>query len=302
MTFNELIEFLREVDDLGVLNEQAKRDIRDCGLSARYGPSIMEHLHFKNVDEFTFEDGTAPSQILNVLLENEDIKAYVEFIKNPIRLDSIPKHGNFRDIFTMFKDQTIRDLLLVEGKEGGRGVGKGEVFLASLFQDVKMQKETKGDCDWSGKYLEVKGSSARLGGRDRVFTNFYSTKFGKQFTPKDKEDIARGIVNNHISWFDVDRFCKSAWPHGDYSVLEGIDLHNDTLVRKALTKIYFSNYASKEGVDWFIFINTKKKSPKALGNYRIFNIDEMYNLIDENRIGSGRIKAANLDPCITAVK
>ena len=51
MTFNELIEFLREVDDLGVLNEQAKRDIRDCGLSARYGPSIMEHLHFKNVDE-----------------------------------------------------------------------------------------------------------------------------------------------------------------------------------------------------------------------------------------------------------
>lgn len=302
MTFDNLIEFLHEVNDLGVLDEKAKRDIRDCGLAARYGPSIMEYLQRKNVDEFTFEDGTAPIQILNVLLTNEDVETYIKFINNPIRLDSIPAHGNFRNILTMFKDQTIKDLLLIEGKEGGRGVGKGEVFLASIFRDVKMQKDAKGDCDWNGKYLEVKGTSARLGGRDRVFTNFYSTKFGKYFTPKDKEDIARGIVNNNISWFDIDRFCKAAWPHGDYSVLDGIDLHNDDLVRKALTKIYFSNYASHEGVDWFVFINTKKDSPKALGNYRVFNVDEMYNLIDENRIGSGRIKAANLDPCITAVK
>lgn len=302
MTFNQLIEFLHEVNDLGALDKHAIRDLRDCGLSAHHGPSIKNYLYNKNIDDCTFEDGTAPNQILNVLLANEDIEAYVKFIQNPLTLDSVPRHGNLRNIFSMFKDQTIRDLLLVEGKEGGRGVGKGEVFLASLFQDVKMQKETKGDCDWNGKYLEVKGSSARLGGRDRKFTNFYSTKFGKQFTDKDNGDIARGIVNNHISWFDVDRFCKAAWPHGDYSVLEGIDLHNDTLVRKALTKICFSNYASKEGVDWFVFINTKKKAPNAGGNYRVFNVSEMYNLIDENKIGCGRIKVGNLDPCITAVK
>ncbi len=83
------------------------------------------------------------------------------------------------------------------GKESGRGVGKGEVAMALLFNDVKMASAGAGDLDWSGKSLEVKGSNARLGGRDRKFEGFERTALGQLAKKYDKSDsMLKSLIPN----------------------------------------------------------------------------------------------------------
>ena len=111
------------------------------------------------------------------------------------------------------------------GKESGRGVGKGEVAMALLFKDVKMAAAGGGDLNWGGKSLEVKGSSARLGGRDRKFEGFERTALGQLAKKYDKSDEQfRTLIPNLADEEDLGKkelldavidFESKAHPKGD---------------------------------------------------------------------------------------
>lgn len=306
-----LVEFLFSIDESGLLTPEVKRDVWNCGVRAKYGPQTLNYLNMSNIDELTFEDGSAANQIVDTLIQTMAIEHYLINIRNNPTLESLPRYGNlFKQID--LNPNALRALLMIEGKEGGRGVGKGEVFLASLFNDVVMKVDGKGDLNWDGLYLEVKGTSARLGGRDVPYTDFESSPLGilakvhGVANATALEDIITGVYNNGAKQQDVihavETFNSIVYPdHGDFSISD-LDLSNGDLVRKYLTKSYFSHYINDEGVDEMIFINTKKSSPIACGNYRIFSAAEMADQVDKGLIGCGRIKLGNLYPCIQSPK
>ena len=100
----------------------------------------------------------------------------------------------------------------MKGAESGRGVGKGEMGLATLCGDIKMAAAGAGDLNWEGKSLEVKGTNARLGGRDKAISLDELLKVGEELagklriTPEGKARFADlndkersellGVINN----------------------------------------------------------------------------------------------------------
>lgn len=306
MDLSELINFLQQLETEGYLTNDVKHTIKNIGIKTKYGPAVLEHLNNNcYIDNNTFEDGSAPNQILNILVDNGDIENYLKYIQNRITLSSLPDIGNLYECCNMNK-VTLQKLLQVEGKEGGRGVGKGEIYLATLFQDVTMRPEAKGDLSWNGMYLEVKGSDARLGDRDREYTNFEESKLNKLAIACQIEmsyDLTH-IITSIANYSDtqeslpiaIQEFCDMAYPYATKYDIHFKYLSDSTWVRNYLTKIYFSNYINKEKVDAMIFINTKRNSPNVNGNYIKFKYNEMDRLVDYKAIACGKIKINDLDP------
>ena len=248
---------------------------------------------------------------MDVLSYNDDIGTYAKYIQNPVPLESIGNSGMLIDKIKKvsgLKDSTTKALINLIGTESGRGIGRGEIALASIFSDVKMSN-SKGDLDWNGEYLEVKATSARLGKRDRASTNFERTALGKLAIQYDKSDkrvdtLVANLANepglNHQQLRNsLQVFVRNEYPHSNIQIDDSINLNDPTSVRNTITKIYFNNYAMHEGVDSFIFINTSRN--RYFSRYVIFKKDEISNLIDKNLIKSGVITTLDLDPSIGTI-
>lgn len=115
----------------------------------------------------------------------------------------------------------------------------------------------KGDLDWGGKYLEVKGTAARLGKRDRSYTNFDSSELGKIAVETEVSDrrldtmiptlIANGADEKEVRDAYI-KFLDTTHPKGKAKdFLKDTDLTDSNEVRRDTTKTYFTNYAESEG-------------------------------------------------------
>ena len=312
VSIKELISLLQDAEKSDYLTAEHKKFLKQFISSKPYQQGINSYLDAQNISAKTFDTGDAPKKLFRILQDNDDVQAYAEYIKNPTKLSEIPREGRLTDIArekTGLKEKTIIDLVNLKGVEGGRGVGRAEVFLATIFDDVNMSA-AKGDLDWGGKYLEVKGSSARLGKRDRPYTDFENSPLGKMAVEADKSDknITTLVVNLSDEYDGIEdklrsalkEFSKTAHPKGDHSFIDTVDLSNANAVKKALVKAYFTNYATEEGVDEFIFVHTG--GPKVFGKYRIFKVDEIPSLVDKGLLGSQSITTGDLDPSIASVK
>ena len=311
-TAEEVISMIKDLHSKGLLD-----DDKDLGLIKKYLSSkpfannLRTYLEKQNLNEKTISEGDVIKFIIERLSEFDDVETYSNYIENPKNLADIGNSGMLIEKIgsvTGLKDDTIRSLINLIGTESGRGVGRGEIALATVFDDVKMS-ESKGDLNWGGNYLEVKGTSARLGKRDRAASNFNKTKLGRLALQYDKSDkrldtlIANladeeGINKNEIL-NSLKDFARAEYPHSTISIPDNIDLENPLEVRKALTKIYFNNYAEHEGVDSFIFINTSRN--RFFGRYIIFTKDQIPQLIDGNFIKSGVITTLDLDPSLGTI-
>ena len=149
---------------------------------------FFDRLTMKNINDATIDSANAPEELYKILSQNDDVKNYDVFDQ-----PSFSEWGKSGNLFNFYegnsdlKRKTILKLFDFFGTEGGRGVGKGEMAFALLFKDVKMATGA-GDLDWGGKYLEVKGTNARLGGRDRAFSGFEKTPLGELGKYYDKSD------------------------------------------------------------------------------------------------------------------
>ena len=260
-----------------------------------------------NVTDKTVDTSNAPQVIFDLLSNSGDLKNYIEL--NKPGFSDIGKEGNFLDFFegkSGISKDTLTKMFNFSGKESGRGVGKGEVAMALLFKDVKMAVAGGGDLNWGGKSLEVKGSNARLGGRDRKFEGFERTALGQLATKYDKSDAQfrtlipnladeEGLDNKELLDAVID-FESKAHPSGDAKkyFTEGI-LDNPIELRKAFTKNLINHYSTSKKIDHFIWWNSNNK----FGKYISFTPDEADELVDKGLLRTNNAAVYQLDPSIS---
>ena len=260
-----------------------------------------------NVTDKTVDTSNAPQVIFDLLSNSGDLKKYIDF--NKPGFGEIGKEGNFLDFFEgksgITKD-TLTKMFNFSGKESGRGVGKGEVAMALLFKDVKMAAAGGGDLNWGGKSLEVKGSSARLGGRDRKFEGFERTALGQLATKYDKSDTKLTTLITNLSDEDglgrkelldaVIDFESKAHPKGDAEKYFTEDILDSPIeLRKSFTKNLIKNYSTSKNIDHFIWWN----SDDIFGKYLSFKPEEADDLVDNGSLRTNNIFVYQLDPSIS---
>jgi hypothetical protein len=189
--FNKLIS---EITDNKVIQEEEEisdEEIVQLIASVRQDREAIDHIrkYIKNrpkqnilfqtikdaeITDSTIEGGNAPQQIFNILSDNNDLDEFQTYIeKGSFTFGSLGSSGNFIEKISSkgISSQSIKSILAIGGFERGRGVGKEEVALALFLKDVKIMTGAKGDLNWNGKYLEVKGIAGRLRSRDQSISD-----------------------------------------------------------------------------------------------------------------------------------
>ena len=230
-----------------------------------------------NINAKTISGVNAPKAIFDILAHNDDLENFMQYVKSDQHLNytSLKESGNLIDKLatTGISRKSIEELIGLGGFEGGRGVGKGEVALALLVDDLKM-REGSGDLDWNGSYVEVKGSGGRMGGRDtKIPENLKLIQRYKQANPpiesKRLNEIIPALLQQGTPKEELRKECEqlinSIYPQGKGNTYITADnLGNSKEMRAAFQKAYFYNYINTEGVDHLIMLNT---SAKGLGRY-----------------------------------
>jgi len=303
ISIKDITDILNQIkDDQKALDKIYKFIINRPGEKGFFGVATDS-----NVTDKTVDTSNAPQVIFDLLSNSGDLKKYIDLEKPGF--SEIGKEGNFLDFFEgksgMSKD-VLTKMFNFSGKESGRGVGKGEVAMALLFKDVKMAVAGGGDLNWGGKSLEVKGSSARLGGRDRKFEGFERTALGQLATKYDKSDAQfRTLIPNLADEEGLDKkelldavidFESKAHPKGDAKkyFTEGI-LDNPIEIRKAFTKNLIRHYSTSKNIDHFIWWNSNNK----FGKYISFTPDEADELVDKGLLRTNNAAVYQLDPSIS---
>jgi len=248
---------------------------------------FFKYINAQNIDSGTLESGDAPQRVFNILADNDDLNNYMSYVKKAPSFSQLGYKGNLvSKLDGMLSAKTVTALMNIGGQEGGRGVGKAEIGLASLLSDVKMMKGDKGDLDWGGKYLEVKGTAARLGKRDHSFT-------GGAKILDTAEEYVRDVSR-------PDKFMPAIYRNAPDKFKESVKDFKDLLsqvydkeminkyintdtcqdegaCRVALQKVYAGSYAKREGVSQFIFVDTGS----SFGDYLSVTPEELMSYINE---------------------
>ena len=311
-TAKEVIALINDLDEQGLLKDGDDLQVVMQYLGKKpFQEKISTYLTKQNLTPTTISEGNIQDIIMDTLARNNDIAQYSKYIEKPAKLNTLGNRGMLIEKgsqITGLKEETIRDLINLIGTESGRGVGRAEIALATLFDDVRMS-ESKGDLDWNGEYLEVKGTSARLGKRDRASTNFNNTSLGQlalqnNVTDKRIDNLVANIanapnVNQEQLKNSLEQFLKTEYPHNNMDIVNQINLKDPVAIRKGITQIYFNNYAMGEGVDSFIFVNTSGN--RYFSRFTLFTKDQISSLIDQNVIKSGVITTLDLDPSLGTI-
>ena len=309
-TAQEVIDLIKDLDSQGLLKDGADLDtVKKFLASKPFTSKIFEYLDSKNLTENTIREGDVRKFILEILANNNDTGKFAKYIENPASLSSIDKSGMLIPTIQKLSGvsaESITGLINLIGTESGRGVGRSEIALATFFKDVKMS-ESKGDLDWNGSYLEVKGTAARLGKRDRAYSNFEESELGKlavKFEKSDKriDTLVANLSNeadNSAILNALKNFIKVSYPHATITLPDNLNISDPVAVRKAVTKIMMNNYAEHEGLESFIFVNTSNS--RFFSRYIIFDKDQISDLVDKNIAKAGAIHILDLDPSLGTI-
>ena len=332
VTASDITKLVQNMEKDGVLKDKHLTFLNQYLTSRPFKDTVDNFLKTKNIDDDTLSKDETPAQdqLFKILQDEGQVEEFTNYMKDPINLSDLPKTGNLFDEVKKasgLKDSTIQRILHLKGTEGGRGVGKAELFLSMFFGDVKMRIVGKGDLTWNNKYLEVKGSAARLGKRAVAWLGYKNSILGKLADEYDKSDKALpSLIANLADEVDppadlpklrdgIKEFAKEAYSSSDLTdkLVDGLsdeDLKNENKIRKVLTTLYYDSYAKSENVEDFIFVNTAmrtlKDKTKTFGRYnsryRLFGADEIENLINTNQMTlSGTIATDDLYPSLNTI-
>lgn len=331
VTASDIAKLVQDMEKDGVLKDKHLTFLNQYLTSRPFKDTVDSFLKTKNIDDDTLskDETAAQDQIFKILQDEGQVEEFTNYMKDPINLSDLPKTGNLFDEVKKasgLKDSTIQRILHLKGTEGGRGVGKAELFLSMFFGDVKMRIVGKGDLTWNNKYLEVKGSDARLGKRAVAWLGYKNSILGKLANEYDKSDKALpSLISNLADEVDpptdlpklrdgIKEFAKEVYSSSDLTdkLVDGLsdeDLKNESKIRKVLTTLYYDSYAKSENVDDFIFVNTKmrkKDGASTFGRYnsryRVFGADEIENLINANQMTlSGNMAVDDLYPTLRTI-
>jgi len=302
-TIKDIKSLLDRIKDDQTAIDKIQRYILNRPIESTFFDTLLNKA---NITDKTVDTSNAPKVIFDILSDGGDLQKFSDY-KNP-GYGTLGKSGNLIDFFSNsgISTSTLKQLLDFKGTESGRGVGKGEMGLALLLKDVKMAAAGKGDLDWNGKSVEVKGKSARLGGRGRKFTGFKNTALGQLSAKYHKDDgIFIILIPNLANIEDLKRsellkavvdFEDEAHPGGDADkyFTENI-LDNPIKLKQAFTKTLIKSYSNNHNIDHFIWWDSSKK----FGDYVSFTPDEADGLVDKGIIGTNNTKIYDLDPTIS---
>jgi len=307
VSVEDIISLLDNIRD----DEEALKKIKQLILNMPASKNWDDDLSKSaNITSKTIDTSNAPKDILDILTSNDDLPAYSKYAKNPLNFSDLPPEGNLIDVFQdidISQDSLVK-LFDFKGAESGRGVGKGEMALAALCGDVEMAAAGAGDLNWNGKSLEVKGSNARLGGRDRKFTGFEKTPLGQLATKYDKSDaMLYSLIPNLANEEDINLdellkavidFEETAHPGGNAVKYFTKDiLSNGDEIKSAFFKNLILQYTQNHDIDHLIFLNSNVG--KNFGNYFHFTPEEADALVDAGKIKSNNIATHQLDPSLS---
>lgn len=258
------------------------------------------YLRSKNITSDTIDGINVPEKIHDILIDNDDFEDFNEYRKDaksfPGGAGSLP--GILID--TKISPKSVYEINRIDGKKQGVGIGKGEIALALFFSDIK-KAPGKGDLDWNGNNLEVKSVGARLGGEREVSPSvILGSELGRTaesngFDPLKRLDAVISGLNGEIDSKELYNistdFLKKIYPNADFKYFTTDSLKNITDTRKALNKLYVSNYMNSENIQYIIYIN-------AEGNYVTFSPEQIDEVIDKNIIRIKSISGTNLYPQI----
>jgi len=127
----------------------------------------------KDVLEYLSRQGkaidTIKKYIYNELVENGDIQNYHTTIGNFPSYSSLGSSGNLYSLFSnKFSQETLKYLMDKKPAMGNIATGKGEIFLATLIDDVSSDSPD-GDISAGGKGIEVKNKGAKPAGQKFQF-------------------------------------------------------------------------------------------------------------------------------------
>ena len=163
----ELIKKLRDLGNRGLIDQEDINFFNKTLTTKPFKSKIIKHLNTHNISSDTLQTKDVVEAIITLLSNYKSVETYSQYIDKIKNLSNFPQVGNIVKQFSdIFPKEFITDLINLDGMEGGRGVGKGEIACSALFGDVSQGPPGAGDLVWNGEYLEVKGSAARLGGRD----------------------------------------------------------------------------------------------------------------------------------------
>ena len=270
-----------------------------------YKDSILSFVNSKGFTSDKFKTGDIAIETIFNGISDSNINEFIQYIKKPRTLSSLDLSGNFVSQLGL-SPNLVEDLINIEpgADAGGSSVGKAEVFLGLMFSDVD-NNVSKGDLNWNGKNLEVKGTGGRLGqqagrGNDNKetienaakqlldgevldeYVNYLSTiKYSMVFSIKKLYETA---TENGKSISDVKKIIQSALNRAFYD--KGVasmyfndpsDFTDPDRVKKNLIKVNSRSYAIKTDVNAFLFLNSSN------GDYVIVDMAELDDAIDTQK-------------------
>ena len=270
-----------------------------------YKDNILSFVNSKGFTSDKFKTGDIAIETIFNGISDSNINEFIQYIKKPRTLSSLDLSGNFVSQLGL-SPNLVEDLINIEpgADAGGSSVGKAEVFLGLMFSDVD-NNVSKGDLNWNGKNLEVKGTGGRLGqqagrGNDNKetienaakqlldgevldeYVNYLSTiKYSMVFSIKKLYETA---TENGKSISDVKKIIQSALNRAFYD--KGVasmyfndpsDFTDPDIVKKNLIKVNSRSYAIKTDVNAFLFLNSSN------GDYVIVDMAELDDAIDTQK-------------------
>ena len=297
-------DLIKLIQNAKLTNPQIQKLFKNISGFA-YKDGILNYVNSKGFTSDKFKTGDIAIETIFNGISNSNIDEFVNYIKKPRTLSSLDLSGNFVSQLGL-SSTLVRDLIDIEpGSDfGGSNVGKIEVFLGLMFSDVD-NNVSKGDLNWNGKNLEVKGTGGRLGqqagrGNDNKETienaakqllsgeilekylNYLPTvKYSMVFSIKELYEVA---TSNGKSSNDVEKVIQSALNRAFYDKGEAsmyfnspTDFTDPDKIKKNLIKVNSRSYAIKTDVDTFLFCNTSN------GDYVIVDMTELDDAIDTQK-------------------
>jgi len=294
-------DLLNLINNANLTNPQIQRLFKNISGFA-HKDNILNYVNSKGFTANKFKTGDIAIETIFNGISDSNIDEFVKYIKNPKTLSSIDVAGNFASQLGL-SSTLVRDLIDIEpgSDAGGSNVGKIEVFLGLMFSDVD-NNVSKGDLNWNGKNLEVKGTGGRLGqqsGRgsdnketienaarqllsDEVLEEYLNylpkVKYSIVFSIKELYEVA---TSNGKSNNDVEKVIQAALNRAFYD--KGVastyfntpeDFTNIDKIKKNLIKVNSRSYAIKTDVNTFLFCNSSS------GDYVIVDMSELDSAID----------------------
>jgi len=294
-------DLLNLINNANLTNPQIQRLFKNVSGFA-HKDNILNYVNSKGFTANKFKTGDIAIETIFNGISDSNIDEFIKYIKNPKTLSSIDVAGNFASQLGL-SSTLVRDLIDIEpgSDAGGSNVGKIEVFLGLMFSDVD-NNVSKGDLNWNGKNLEVKGTGGRLGqqsGRgsdnketienaarqllsDEVLEEYLNylpkVKYSIVFSIKELYEVA---TSNGKSNNDVEKVIQAALNRAFYD--KGVaatyfntpeDFTNIDRIKKNLIKVNSRSYAIKTDVNTFLFCNSSS------GDYVIVDMSELDSAID----------------------